>query len=260
MKDNEILNTQAMAQDRCYAYVPASEVFNEDCNNGMKRFPDGYFDLAVCDIPYGIDVGKMAYLKEVKTTVKQKNGAKLNPNKNKKPHSFKDWDSEPPPQSYFDELRRVSKAQIIFGIDYVNWTGVGSGRIKWDKGVPDGVSFKRYEVAYCSLIDTEITVPLLWAGMCQAKSLSEPMTQQGNKKLNEKRIHPCHKPILLYRRLLEDFSFKGAKVIDTHVGGGSSRIASYMAGIDFYGWEIDKEYFDKQQKRFTEYVSQTRMF
>ena len=163
------------------APVPLSVVFNEDCMVGLKRFPDGYFDLAICDIPYGINVGKMAYLKETKTTVKQKNGARLNGNKNKEVYTQKDWDKEPPTQEYFDELKRVSKEQIIFGIEYVNWQGVGNGRIKWNKGVAEGMSFKQYELAYCSMIDEEIELPLLWAGMCQAKSLSEPMTQQGNK-------------------------------------------------------------------------------
>ena len=77
------------------APVPLSVVFNEDCMSGLKRFPDGYFDLAICDIPYGINVGKMAYLKETKTTVKQKNGTRLNGNKNKEVYSQKDWDKDP---------------------------------------------------------------------------------------------------------------------------------------------------------------------
>jgi site-specific DNA-methyltransferase (adenine-specific) len=229
---------------------PISIVTNEDCRYMMSRYPDGFFDLAVCDIPYGINVGKMAYLSEVGTTVKQKNGNKLNPNKNKKPYKEKEWDKETPPQEYFDELRRVSKHQIIFGIEYVNWQGVGNGRIKWDKGVAEGVSFKRYEIAYCSLIDHEVELPLLWAGMCQAKSLSEPMTQQGNKALNEKRIHPCHKPVLLYGKLYKDYAKKGWKIIDTHLGGQSSRIAAWKMNLDFWGCEIDREYFEDGCKRF----------
>jgi len=240
--------------------VPCNVVYNEDCIEGLKRFPDKYFDWAMCDIPYGINVGKMAYLKETQTTVKQKNGTRLNGNRNKKPYTIKDWDNEVPTQEYFDELKRVSKEQIIFGIDYVEWQGVGNGRIKWDKGVADGMSFNRYEVAYCSAIDYEMELPLLWAGMCQAKSLSEPMTQQGNKKLNEKRIHPCHKPILLYQKLIIEFGMKGRKIVDTHVGGASSRIASYLAGCEYYGWEIDSEYWQLQEKRFKTFTSQLRLF
>jgi site-specific DNA-methyltransferase (adenine-specific) len=236
--------------------MPTSVVFNMDCMIGMRRFPDGYFDLALCDIPYGINVAKMAYLKETKTTVKQKNGTRLNGNKNKQVYTRKDWDSMPPPQEYFDELRRISKNQIIFGVEYVDWTGLKSGRIKWIKGVADKMSFKGYELAYCSMIEDTIELPLLWNGMRQAKSLSEPMIQQGNKKLNEKRIHPTHKPILLYQKLILDYGFEGCKIIDTHVGGGSSRIASEKANCPYVGFEIDNEYWLKQEKRYQNFKSQ----
>lgn len=240
--------------------ISSSTVFNDDYRNILSRFEDGYFDLALCDIPYGIDVANMAFLRETKKTIKQKNGNRLNGSANKKVHNFKDWDKEPPPQEYYDGLKRISKHQIIFGIEYVNWTGVGTGRIKWNKGFAEGVSFKKYELAYCSMIDYEMELPLLWAGMRQAKSLSEPMTQQGNKKLNENRIHPCHKPIMLYDKLFLEFGFKGMKVIDTHLGGGSSRISSDKFGVsEFVGIEIDKEYFDEHQKRWSIYKSRLKL-
>lgn len=235
------------------ANVMHSTVFNEDCMLTMARYPNGYFDLAVCDIPYGIDVGNMAYLKETKTTVKQKNGTRLNGNKNKTPYTQKEWDKEPPSQDYFDELQRVSKQQIIFGVEYVNWEGLGSGRIKWNKRVAKGMSFNPYEMAYCSIIDYEIEINLLWAGMQQAKSISEPMIQQGNKKLNEKRIHPCHKPIMLYDIIYSTFGFDGMKIIDTHLGGGSNRISADKFRFEFVASEIDTEYFEKQEKRFSDY-------
>ena len=238
-----------------------SQCFLSDCMAVMSRYPDNYFDLALCDIPYGINVGNMAYLKETKTTVKQKNGTRLNGNAKKKVYTQKDWDLEPPKQEYFDELKRITKHQIIFGVEYVNWTGLGNGRIKWNKGVAEGMSFKKYELAYCSMIDSEIELPLLWAGMCQAKSLNEPMTQQGNKQLNEKRIHPCHKPIMLYEKLLLDYGFRGMKVIDTHLGGGSSRIAADNFGVSvFIGCEIDSEYYEAQEKRFINHKRQLRLF
>lgn len=202
----------------------------------------------------------MAYLKETNTTVKQKNGAKLNPNKAKKKYTNKDWDKEVPTQVYFDELCRVSKHQIIFGVEYVNWDGLGSGRIKWLKGVPEGVSFKPYELAYCSIINNEQELPLLWAGMQQALSLSQPMLQQGNKQLNEKRIHPCHKPVLLYKRLLLDYAKSGDRILDTHLGSGSSRIAAYEMGFDFTGFELDTDYFNAQEKRYQQHISQQRLF
>ena len=237
----------------CLTSVSASTVFLEDCIQTMARYSDGYFDLAVCDIPYGINLGNMAFLKETKTRTKQKNGTILNANKKKKVYTSKDWDLETPTQDYFNELKRVSKHQIIFGVEYVNWEGLGNGRIKWNKGVAEGMSFKPYEMAYCSIIDFEMEINLLWAGMQQAKSITEPMTSQGNKKLNEKRIHPCHKPIMLYDIIYQTFGFDGMKIIDTHLGGGSNRISADKFGFEFVASEIDDEYFEKQEKRFSDY-------
>ena len=240
--------------------IKSSKVLNDDYRNILPAYTDQYWDLAVCDIPYGLEVTNMSFLKKEVTRIKQKNGGVLNGKINKKAHRFKDWDKRPPTQEYFDELKRVSKHQIIFGVEYVNWTGLGKGRIKWDKGVPEGVSFKKYEVAYCSMIDYELELPLLWTGMLQAKSLAEPMTQQGNKKLNEKRIHPCHKPIMLYDKLFLEFGFKGMKVIDTHIGGGSIRISADKFGVsEFLGIEIDQEHFEDHEKRWLNYKSQQKL-
>ncbi len=230
-----------------------STTYNEHYATTMARFPDKYFQLACCDIPYGIDVGNMAYLKEMNTTVKQRNGTRLSGNNNKKPYASKDWDKATPPQAYFDELCRVSQHQIIFGVEYVNWSGLGPGRIKWDKGVAKGMSFKNYEIAYCSLIDYTYELPLLWAGMQQAKSLSEPMTSQGNKKLNEKRIHPCHKPVMLYDAIFTKFGQPGMRVIDTHMGSQSSRISADRFGYDYVGCDIDPGHFSDGEARWKEY-------
>ncbi len=227
---------------------------------GMGKYGDKHFDLAICDVPYGIDVANMPYLREVNTTVKQKNGTRLNGNNNKKVHDFKDWDKMPPPQEYFDELKRVSKHQIIFGVEYVNWSGLGTGRIKWNKGIAEGMSFKKYEMAYCSMIEWEVDLDLLWAGMCQAKSLSEPMVQQGDKSLNEKRVHPCHKPIMLYDRLLLDYGFRGMKLLDTHLGGGSIRISADKYGVsEFVGFEANSGYFNDHLDRWNDYKLQFKL-
>ena len=232
----------------------SSIVYNEPYQDVLNRCPDKYFDLAVCDIPYGIDVANMPYLNEHNSKVKQHNGTFRTPKKRK--YKLKDWDKEPPGQEYFDELKRVSHHQIIFGIDYVNWEGVGQGRIKWDKCVPDNVTFSRYENAYCSITDHEIVIPLLWSGMHQAKSLSEPTTQQGDKRLNEKRLHPCHKPILLYDAIYLRFGKPNMKVLDTHLGAGSNRISADKMGYEFVAAEIDIEYYTIQMHRYNSYKSQ----
>ena len=142
----------------------------------------------------------------------------------------------------------------------MNWQGVGPGRIKWDKCVPEGMSFNRYEVAYCSLITNTQTIKLLWSGMQQAKSLSEPETAQGNKKLNEKRIHVTQKPVLLYKRLLQLYAHTGEKIFDPNLGSGSSRIAAYDLGYDFWACENDKEILSDSNKRFELFKSQTKLF
>lgn len=244
-----------------------SKVFNEDCLEAMRLMPDNAFDLAICDVPYGINVGNMAFLLERNTTVKQKNGARLNPNLKKTTYKKKDWDNERPTQEYFNQLRRVSHHQIVFGIEYMDWTGVGGGRIVWDKGQLEGVSFKRYETAYASMYNAEVfgtdytlTIPYLWAGMLQGKSAAEPMIQQGNKALNEKRIHPCHKPTMLYDILFHHFTCLGDKILDTHLGSGSSRIAAYKRGLPFTGYELDKDYYEAQEKRFALSIQQQTIF
>lgn len=237
-----------------------SIVYNEKWQITTQNIPDKYFDWVIDDVPYGIGVGKMAYLKETKTTVKQKNGNKLNGNLNKKVYTLKDWDSESPEQDYYDEMVRISKNQIIFGVEYVDWEGLGTGRIKWNKGVAKGMSFKDYEMAYCSSIEHTHIIDLLWAGMCQAADLKNPMVQQGNKKLNEKRIHPCHKPILLYKKIALDFDLKGKKVYCGHNGSGSDRIAFDCYVDEFIASEVDKEYFDLQEDRFRQYKANYKLF
>lgn len=231
-----------------------SIAINDRWENVTHKYPDKYFDIAVVDPPYGINVANMPFTRENKVSVKQKNGSKITIKKENYIQS--DWDLQTPSQDFFDEICRISKCQIIFGIDYFDWKGVGFGRIIWDKCVPDGVSFKRYETAYCSQIDQHIIMKYLWSGMMQGKSMSEPTIQQGNKKLNEKRIHPCQKPIILYNMIFRDFGFNGMKVIDTHMGSGSSRISAEMNGCSEYvGIESDKIIFDKHIKRYNQYKS-----
>jgi len=233
-------------------------LFHCDCMDLMRETPDKFYDLCICDPPYGINVAKLAYTQEDNRPIKQKNGSILHVKKLKYQH--KDWDKNTPSQGYFDELRRVSKEQIIWGVNYFDWKGIGTGRIKWDKYVPDGVSFNRYEYAYCSLINTEVEFVYLWAGMCQAKSTSEPTTQRGNKKLNEKRIHPTQKPVALYKWLLKNYAKEGDRILDTHLGSGSSAIAAHDGGFEFVGCEIDADYYAAAVKRFNIHKMQQVLF
>ena len=232
--------------------------YNCDNIEFMKTKPDNFYDLAIVDPPYGINVAKMAYTQEDNRPVKQKNGTILRVKKLKYKHG--EWDETPPPKEYFDELFRISKHQIIWGIKHYDLEGLGNGLITWNKCVPEGVSFNNYEHAYCSLLDKEIEFTYMWAGMCQGKSLDEPTTQQGNKKLNEKRIHPTHKPIRLYRWLISEFAENGWNLLDTNGGGMSIAIAADMEGFDLDICEIDKTYFDSGINRYKMYKRQLKLF
>lgn len=155
-----------------------------------------------------------------------------------------------PDERYFDELRRVSKQQIIWGVNYFNYS-FSPGRVVWDK-CNGASSFSDCEIAYCSLHDSVRLYRYMWNGMCQGKSITEGYIMQGDKSKNEKRIHPTQKPVALYAWLYQQYAKPGDKILDTHLGSGSSRIAAWKLGLDFVGFEIDKYYFDLQEQRFAE--------
>lgn len=233
------------------------KITNEDNMVLMARCPDKYFDLAIVDPPYGIGVGKLSYTQASGRKAKQKNGHELVVKKLNYEH--KNWDSSIPPVEYFNELKRVSKNQIIWGWNYygLDW---GKGLIKWNKLMSEGVSFKSYEYAFCSFLDWEIEFIFMWAWFCQAKSLLEPTIQQGNKKFNEKRIHPTQKPVKLYAWLLDQYAKPSDKILDTHLGSGSIAIACHDYGYDLTACELDKDYYEAAMKRINNHISQQKLF
>lgn len=222
-------------------------VHNIDYKLFLEANPDFKCDLVFSDVPYGINAGKMGFVTEQKV-VKQKSGKILRTKP--KGYGIEEWDTHVPGQDYFDSMVRISGHQIIFGIEYANWTGIGPGRIKWNKGVAEGMSFKSYEMAYCSAIDYEYQLDYLFSGMMQGKSHLEPMVMQGDKRKNEKRIHPTQKPVYMYLIALMAFAVPGMKIFDSHVGSGSLRIACDIFGCDFVGCEINEATFTRQEQRF----------
>lgn len=204
----------------------------------MKQYPDNYFDLAIVDPQYGIgeDGGK-----DRGSYATQKNGDKVFiPSGD---YIKTGRDSVPTGPEYFDELFRVSKEQIIWGANYFKLPP--GGAIVWDK-CNDGSDQSGAEIAFNSLTKRVDVFRFMWRGMFQGKSISEGTIQQGNKALNEKRIHPNQKPVALYTWLLQKYAKPGWKLLDTHLGSGSSRIAAYELGYEFTGYEIEPEIFEKQ--------------
>lgn len=232
-------------------------LINGDCMEYLRGLPDKAFDLAVVDPPYGIGVAKMAYTQADGRVCVQKNGNTLFVRKTKYKH--KDWDSNPPSEEYFSELFRTSKQQIIWGVNYFPYTFLTGGRIVWDK-LNGNNSFSDCEIAFCSLHRNMKMFRFMWSGMCQGKSIYEGHIQQGNKRLNEKRIHPTQKPTALYKWLLMNYAKEGDKILDTHLGSGSSAIAAYDLGFEFVGIEIDNEYYNNAVERIKRHTAQGKLF
>lgn len=217
-----------------------------DCMDVMREYPDNYFDLAIVDPPYFSGPEKRRFY-----------GRKISPIGVQRLYGqTSEWGV--PGKDYFDELIRVSKNQIIWGVNYYQYD-FGPGRIVWDK-VNGQSSFSDCEIAYCSIHDSVRLFRYMWNGMMQGKSIAEGHVQQGNKQLNEKRIHPTQKPVNLYRWLIQKYTKEGDKILDTHVGSASSLIAFEEAGLEYVGCEKDGQIYQLALARLGEYKSQIKLF
>lgn len=221
--------------------------YNMDCMEGMKLVPDKYFDLAIVDPPYFEGPNKRKYYGR---TIN-----KLNIKRREYP-VIEDWGI--PDERYFKELLRVSKNQIVWGINHFDYY-LGPGRIVWDK-VNGESTFSDCETAYCSSHNKIKLFRYMWNGMMQGKSISEGHVAQGNKAKNEIRIHPTQKPVNLYKWILQNYASQGDKILDTHVGSASSLIACHEMGFEFMGFELGKEMYELASKRLSEVKAQVSMF
>ena len=223
-----------------------SEVFNEDCMAVMRRYPDKYFDLAVVDPPYFNGPEKRGFYGSKVSKIGVHRDYPVSP----------EW--EVPGLDYFAELVRVSKKYIVWGCNYYRVV-FSPGRIVWDK-CNGASSFSDCEIAATNLFESVRLFRYMWNGMMQGKSISEGWVMQGDKTKNEVRIHPTQKPVALYNWMFQNFAEPGYKILDTHMGSQSSRIAAYDQGLDYTGCEIDKHYFDAGNERFDCYTSQMSLF
>jgi site-specific DNA-methyltransferase (adenine-specific) len=206
------------------------QIIHGDCMEAMASMKDKEFELAIVDPPYGIGAystgtmggGVLAKQSRYKATA---------------------WDSNVPTTEYFEELRRVSKNQIIWGGNYYGLPPTPCV-IVWDKDNGDNY-FADFEMAWTSFDTAARMFKFKWQGMLQQ-----------NMKQKEKRIHPTQKPVALYQWLLKNYAKTGDRILDTHLGSGSSAIAADIMGFDFVGYEIDKEYYEAALDRFTRHKQQ----
>jgi len=203
---------------------------NKDCMEALKGFPDKYFELAIVDPPYGIGGSRAVGTYARKYT---KYSAA----------NDKGWDKSIPNKEYFDELYRVSQNQVIWGANYmVEYLKSSKGWVCWYKTDElKGRDFSECEFAYTSFD-------------CRARHIElRPFVKGGS------RIHPTQKPVELYKEVLRMFAKPDDKILDTHSGSGSLRIACYDMNFDSWNYELDKEYFDAQEERFQYHIKQERI-
>ena len=204
-----------------------NKIYLMDCMEGMRQFPDKYFELAIVDPPYGISINN-----------------NMGRRKGDKKSDYKDnyWDNKPPDDTYFKELFRVSKNQIIWGANhFISKIPFDSSCwIVWDKLFSEDVSFASVELAWTSF-----------------KTVSKRL-QLSSQQLN--RIHSCQKPVALYAWLLNNYAKQGDKILDTHLGSGSSVIACHKLGFEYIGFELDEDYFNAAQERIDNFKAQTNIF
>jgi len=209
-----------------------NKLYCMDCMEGMKDFPDGYFDLAIVDPPYGIgDFTKVGDANFYKKKSEAKYG---------KVH----WNNEIPTPEYFIELIRISKERIIWGANYY-WQFIPEKNfIVWYKK-NDSSRWSKCEIASTTIGVNEI-VQLEWNGFIRCEKTN--------------RIHPTQKPVRLYKWILHNYAKPDMKIIDTHVGSGSSIIAFLDFGCDWIGFEIDEDYHKAATERIERHKQQLKLF
>jgi len=203
-------------------------LLNMDCMEYMKALPDKAFDLAIVDPPYGLGSSVV------------NSGGRF-----KRYHNDRgNWDMETPSREYFQELFRVSDNQIIWGGNYFSLPITG-GWIFWDKERGKDVSFADGELAWTSFLNVLKKVSVRYDGFIGA---------------DVSRIHPTQKPVALYSALLSKYCESGRRILDTHLGSGSSAIAAHYSGFEFVGMELDADYYSAAVERFRKETAQMDIF
>jgi site-specific DNA-methyltransferase (adenine-specific) len=215
-------------------------LYNCDNMEFMKNIPDKYYDLAIVDPPYGINADKHQLIET---------GGKAKAKKTQ--YHIGNWDSSAPEKHYFNELKRISKNQIIWGANHFieNIPNANSSCwIVWNK-INGENNFADCELAHTTIKGSVRMFEFKWQGMLQ-----------GDMKNKEIRIHPTQKPVALYKWILDKYAKQGDKIFDSHLGSMSIAIACHDYGFELDGCELDTEYFEKGIQRVKSHISQLKLF
>ena len=200
--------------------------YNMDCMLGMAQFPDKFFELAIVDPPYCHNSGN-AFTSRLKK------------------YGQLQYNNEKPTAEYFNELKRVSVNQIIWGGNYfIDWLSNTKCMIAWWKHQPV-VTYAQIELAWTSFQDRHANI--------------YNYAYFGNINAEKDRCHPNQKPIALYKWLLSNYAKPGDKILDTHVGSASSLIACHQMGFEYWGFELDPDYFNAATERLNKAKAQVSM-
>lgn len=199
--------------------------YNMDCMDGMKEFPDKFFDLAIVDPPY-------------------RNMSENQPTKDMRERGTMAKFGNKPDQQYFNELFRVSREQIIWGANNFTLPNY-KGFIVWDKGISQDFTMSMAELAFIS------------DGLGTISKIVKIRSAGSD---NGVKIHPTQKPVSLYEWLLTRYAKQGDKILDTHVGSASSLIACHKLGFPFVGFELDETYYNMARKRLEAEQAQMCLF
>jgi site-specific DNA-methyltransferase (adenine-specific) len=215
-----------------------------DCMDLLRSLPDRAFDLAIVDPPYFDGPNRSGYY--------GKGYSSLGVQRAKYYADSKCWSV--PEREYFAELQRVSKHQIIWGANHFadRFNSASPSWIVWDK-LNGSSSFADAELAYCSMDCAVRVFRYVWNGMHQGQ-------YGGDKSKNEPRIHPTQKPVALYEWLLDNYAESGQRILDTHMGSGSSAIAARTRGFEYCGAEMDPDHFGQACKRIEQAYAQRPLF
>ena len=208
------------------------ELHNIDCIEYLATCKDNAFELAIVDPPYGI--GDFT--------------------SSKTRHKKVNWNNAIPDAKYFEELHRVSKNQIIFGVNYYAKHVEAVGRIVHDKTGGTGKGFPT-EISTCDIASHSFGVNMkIFHYTSRGNVIGNKIDWE-----NTQRWHPCQKPTALYEWLLMNYAKEGDRILDTHLGSGSIAIACHNLGFDLVGCELDTEYFNAAQKRIEQHQAQLRI-
>lgn len=229
-------------------------ITNEDNMQLMARYPDNYFDLAIVDPPYGINMSKQT---ESRSKIKGRKNSIVS----RSTLENKEWDNDIPKKEYFDELFRVSKNQIIWGANYMTeFLKPTNSWIVWNK-LQKLETRSDGELAWTSFSKTLKIIPLLQDGFKRGQNVGYNKPVIYNKPGSGKQtIHPTQKPIVLYRYLLENWAEKGNKILDTHLGSGSIAIACHDYDFELTACELDPDYYNAAVKRIKNHIGQQKLF